>query len=78
MPRKFKFEPNKRIDGPLTDSNLDRANRAEILFVHYGGKMSDESKLRDMISDILHLMDREGRDTREELDSAVHRWEEER
>jgi len=77
-----KFKPNRRIDGPDSQSNGERAAKAEeSLCAHFGAEARDGidyTQAQDLISDLLHLCDREGWDTEALIESAKNRWEEER
>lgn len=79
---RFKFKPDKRIDGKGTISNGERASFGAACVDLYGQMQAhprgDEADGRDLISDICHWYDREGKDAEEEVRMALDRWREER
>ena len=78
----IKFKPNRRIDGPNSPSNGERADKAEeSIQAHFGAEARDGidyTQAQDLVSDLLHLCDREGWDADALIQSAKNRWEEER
>lgn len=83
MPKKFKFRPRRKVDGPGTVSNGERAFwAAEALWTFREGKYPEgddnEATLMDLICDLLHLADRDGLDPELILDAAVKMWRDER
>lgn len=84
MPKKFKFEPDKSIDGQRGITNATRAEWAEQALSEFrricGYPSRDDNKcpITDLIGDLLHLADRDGLDGEALLESGRGLWEEER
>ena len=80
--KKFKFRPRRNIDKPSGFTNAERAERAERLAREGGGilesNVTEDYIAYDLISDLLHLADREGWDPDELLASARANWMDER
>lgn len=79
----FKFDKDKRVDGPDSCSNGERAERAYRTLLVYCQHMGDGTKpddegLRDLLSDLMHLCDEMGMDLDEALALARNNWEAER
>lgn len=76
---KFKFKPNKHEPGCST--NGTRADNAEMALATWRdatGTGADESNVTDMMADLGHLCDREGRDFEAEVETALMNWRAER
>ena len=81
---KFKFKPNKCVDGDGCPSNATRAAWAEAglcAFLVATGEPNDgdnRDSIGDLIADLLHLCDRIDVDATAVLAAARHNWECER
>lgn len=82
----FKFRPNRACDGPGAPINDERADWAEIAVVAFAAEIftapkeqsvHDES-VQDLLTDMMHLCDREKIDFSECLRMAAVNYEEER
>lgn len=81
---KFKFNPDKNIDGPGGISNDTRADWAEIGVAafreqcsHNDDPLGDEH-IQDLICDLGHLADREGLNFEQLVQNGVRTWQDER
>lgn len=83
MNKKFKFRPRKSIDGPGGATNGTRAEWAEEALAvfredKYPERDDHEAPIMDLISDLLHLADREGLDGEALLEAGRGMWQDER
>ena len=84
--KKFRFKPNKRIDGdgPNNGARADFAKAALMAFHVEAGEAedecgADEDGVKDLFADLLHYCDREGLDGLALFDTAKNcYWEQER
>ncbi|MDE3084999.1 MAG: hypothetical protein KGJ37_07285 [Verrucomicrobiota bacterium] len=84
MSKQFKFKPAKRVDGPGSPGNGERAERAFrtvlVYHQHLGESFhkDDPTGIQDLISDVAHLCDEYNHDFDDVCRMARDRWREER
>ena len=85
--KKFRFKPNKRLNGKENLSNGERADCAKAALVAFHQECSeaadengpDEDGVKDLFADLLHYCDREGLDGLALFETAKNvYWQEER
>ena len=86
VPDCFVFDPDLSVDGdgcPTNGTRADWAAAGVAGFLKATGESSDAGdadvdSIRDLVTDLLHLCDREGVDARYVIDQSVKDWEYER
>jgi len=81
----FKFDASKDVDESGSTNNGERAERANRTRKAYGrdcrynaADLKEDYAITDIVSDLGHLADREGKDFEQLIDQALRCWRDER